>query len=250
MLRIALCLSLLLAMVGCGTVGPVQPLLKALPKGVNNVTLQQKGTALLLAWDIPTRNQDDTVLTDLAGFAVYKSNYDLARGCPECRPPKSLLRKIDLAYYRSNNRNSARIYLWDSAVEEDSGYRYKIVPYTAEGHEGSAVLIHRPCFSGPYPVSQLDAQGLDRQVRLSWLAAEEERQGVELLGYNVYRRSGKEYFAVAPLNEKPITATSYDDLNVENNKDYTYAVRTVIAIGDQKLESSLSDEVVARAGRP
>ncbi len=250
MLRVTLLLSLLLTMVGCGTVGPVQPLQKSLPKAVNNATLHQKGTALLLAWDIPTRNQDDSALTDLTGFAVYKSDYDLARGCPECRPPKHLLRKIDLAYYRSNNRSSQRIYLWDSAVEEETGYSYKIVPYTVAGHEGGAVLLHRACFTSAPAVNQLTAQGLDRQARLMWLAAEENRQGIDLLGYNIYRRSGKDYFAVMPLNEQPITGTSYEDLNVENDSDYTYAVRTVIAIGDLQLESALSDEAVARPLRP
>lgn len=250
MLRVALLISLMLTMVGCGTVGPVQPRQKALPKAVNHATLQQKGLALLLAWDIPTSNQDDSVLTDLAGFAVYKADYDLARGCPECRPPKNLLRKIDLAYYRSNNRSSQRIYLWDSAVEEETGYSYKIVPYTADGHEGAATLLHRPCFTNAAAVSQLAAQGLDRQIRLTWLAAEEDRQGIELLGYNVYRRSGNDYFAPMPLNEQPIAGTGYDDLNVENDNDYTYALRTVIAIDDLQLESALSVEAVARPRRP
>lgn len=250
MLRVALLLSLLLATGGCGTVGPVQPLQKALPAAVSNATLQQKGAALLLAWDIPTSNQDGSALVDLAGFAVYKSDYDLARGCPECRPPKNLLRKIDLAYYRSNNRNSRRIYLWDSAVEEEVGYSYKIVPYTAAGHEGGAILLHRPCFTNASAVTELTAQGLDRQIRLKWLAAEEHRQGIDLLGYNIYRRSGKDYFAATALNEQPIAATSYNDLNVENDSDYTYAVRTVIAIGDEQLESALSVEAVARPRRP
>lgn len=250
MLRGALFILLLLTLVGCGTVGPVQPLQKALPQAVNNATVQQKGLALLLAWDIPTSNQDDSALTDLAGFAVYKTDYDLAKGCPECRPPKTLLRKIDLDYYRSSNRNSQRIYLWDSAVEEETGYSYKIVPYTDAGHEGGATLLHRACFTTASAVTELSAQGLDNQVRLTWIAAEENRQGIELLGYNIYRRSGKEYFATQPNNEQPITATGYDDLNVENGKDYTYAVRTVIAIGDLQLESTLSAEAIARPNRP
>jgi hypothetical protein len=250
MFRGILLVALLLTMMGCGTVGPVQPLLKSLPQGVENVTLAQKGAALLLAWDIPTRNQDDTPLTDLAGFAIYKSDYDLARGCPECRPAKNLLRKVDLAYYRSNNRQSQRVYLWDSAVEEEMGYRYKIVPYTADGHEGAAVLVHRPYFTSAYPPLELSGVGLDSQVRLTWSATSETRQGVVLLGYNVYRRSGKAYFSAEPLNTEPIAATSYDDLNVTNTTEYTYAVRTVVAIGEQQLESAFSTEVMVTPHRP
>lgn len=242
--------ALLLTVSGCGKVGPVQPLQKALPQAAANLSLQQKGTALLLAWDIPTLNQDGSPLEDLEGFAVYKSDYDLAKGCPECRPPQNLLRQVDLAYYRSTNRSSDRIYLWDSAVEEEVGYRYKVVPYTSSGHEGKSVLIHRACFSAPYPPFDLTAEGLDQQVRLRWAAAEEERQGVELIGYNLYRRSGSDYFAPEPLNTEPLTGLSYDDFKVNNGTEYRYAVRTVVKIGDQQLESTLSSMVTVEPKRP
>lgn len=236
---------LLLALVaviaaGCGKMGPVQPLQKELPAPVANVSLQQKGTALLLSWDIPTKNQDGSPLEDLKGFNIYKSDYDLAKGCPECRPPKNLLRQVDLAYYRSSNRNSDRIHLWDSAVEEETGYRYKIVPYTEQGHDGESVLLHRPCFTAPYPPAELNGRGLDKQVRLNWEAALEDRQGAELIGYNIYRRSGSDYFAATPLNAEPLTVLKYDDFKVKNGTEYSYAVRSLIKIGDQQLESSLS----------
>ncbi|MCD6526633.1 MAG: hypothetical protein J7K75_06565 [Desulfuromonas sp.] len=246
----ALLVSVLLAVSGCGNVGPVKPLQKALPQAVDNVSLQQKGNALLLSWDIPTQNQDGSPLEDLEGFAIYKSDYDLAKACPECRPPKNLLRQVDLAYYRSSNRDSNRIHLWDSAVEEDSGYRYKIVPYTKGGHNGESVLLHRPCFTAPFPPAELSGEGLDKQVRLNWLAADEERQGAELLGYNLYRRSGTEYFAAKPLNTELITALNYDDFQVKNGTEYSYALRTVIRIGEQQLESSLSAMVTVQPVRP
>ena len=243
-------LLLVITLAGCGNVGPVQPLQKTLPEAVSNVTLQQKGTALLLSWDIPTHNQDGSELNNLDGFAIYKSDYDLAKGCPECRPPKNLLRKVDLSYYRSGNRSSDSIYLWDSVVEEETGYRYKIVPYTSDGRDGNITLVHRPCFTAPYPPTNLGGIGLDRQARLSWQAAEETRQGVQLLGYNIYRRSGSNYFNPNPLNDKPLTTLCYDDLNVENNTNYSYALRTVITIGERQLESPLCTEAQVLPKRP
>lgn len=245
-----LALIMLVTLTACGNVGPVQPLLKTLPKGAEAVTLEQKGSALLLSWDIPTQNQDGTALTNLAGFAIYKSDYDLAKGCPECRPPQNLYRKIDLAYFRSNNRNSKKIYLWDNAVEEEMGYRYKIVPYTSDDLSGASTLIHRPCFTPPDATSNLDATGLDRQIRLSWTPASETRQGVQLIGYNVYRRSGDNYFGATPLNATPVTSHSYEDLKVKNDLLYHYALRSVIAIGEQTLESSFSAEIAVEAKRP
>lgn len=243
-------LIMLVTLTACGNVGPVKPLLKTLPKGAESVTLEQKGSALLLSWEIPTLNQDGTPLTNLAGFAIYKSDYDLAKGCPECRPPQNLYRKIDLAYFRSNNRNSEQIHLWDNAVEEEIGYRYKIVPYTHDDLTGTSILIHRPCFTPPDAASNLDATGLDHQVRLNWDAASETRQGIQLIGYNVYRRSGKSYFSATPLNAAPLTTLNYEDLKVENDTLYHYAVRSVIAIGEHQLESSFSAEVAVEAKRP
>nr|WP_320115062.1 hypothetical protein [uncultured Desulfuromonas sp.] len=246
-LIVVLCLT---ALAACGKVGPVKPLQKALPSAVNNATLDQKGNALLLAWNIPITNQDGSALDNLKGFDVYRSDYDLAKGCPECRPPKNLLRQVDLAYYQSTNRNSKRIYLWDSAVEEELGYRYRIVPITTEGHAGAELLIHRPCYSAPYPPMELSGEALDKQVRLSWAPAEETRQGVTIVGYNIYRRSGDNYFAAQPLNDTPVVETAYEDFQVSNDTLYSYAVRTVIVLADQRLESPLSSPINLKPQRP
>ncbi len=249
MLRFALLLIFIVTLTSCGTVGPVKPLLKTLPQAVDNATLQQKGAALLLAWNIPTHNQDGSELSDLAGFAVYKVDYELD-GCPDCRVPKTLLRKIDLAYYRSSNRSSKRIYLWDSVVDEEMGYRYKIVPYTTAGLDGEAVLINRACFTVPFAPDEVVAIGLDQQVRLKWQAADNVRQGVELVGYNIYRRSGSSYFAPQPVNKKPITVAVFNDMDVKNGTEYGYAVRSVIAIDGQQLESSFSAKAMVTPHRP
>jgi len=246
-LTIMICLTLLVA---CGKVGPVKPLQKALPSAVNNATLDQKGNALLLAWDIPTTNQDGSPLNNLKGFDIYRSDYNLAKGCPECRPPKNLLRQVDLAYYQSTNRNSKRIFVWDSGVEEEVGFRYRIVPITIEGHAGAEILIHRPCYSAPYPPMDVSGEALDKQVRLSWSAAEESRQGVTIVGYNIYRRSGDNYFAAQPINDTPVIETAYEDFQVNNGTLYTYAVRTVIDLADQRLESPLSSPINLKPQRP
>lgn len=245
-----LVLVAVLALTGCGNVGPVQPLLKTLPKAAAAITLEQKGNALLLSWQIPTQNQDGTALTDLAGFAVYKSDYDLAKGCPECRPPKNLYRNVDLAYFRSNNRNSDRIYIWDNAVDEETGYRYKIVPYTTKGFDGIGALVHRPCYTPPDSPTNIVSTGLDRQARISWDAASETRPETQLLGYNLYRRSGDSYFSATPINDTLLTNPSYEDSTVENDSVYHYAVRSVITIGEHQLESTFSTEVEVEPKRP
>lgn len=248
-----LIVSLLLAVLsgaGCGKKGPVQALRLALPAAVSGVELAQKGNALLLSWLIPTANQDGSPLTDLAGFKVYKTDYDLAKGCPECRPPQQLLRDIDLDYYRSSHRQSQRILLWDNVVEEDNGYRYLIIPYTASGQFGPGFTIHRPCYAPPLPPAEIAGSGLDQQVRLQWSAAEDSRQGIEWLGYNIYRRSADQYFEAQPLNDAPVAALNYDDFNVSNEGDYSYALRSVVRLGEQVLESQLSPQVAVQPRRP
>ncbi|MBN2644912.1 MAG: hypothetical protein JXR59_05495 [Desulfuromonadaceae bacterium] len=236
----------LISLSGCGKKGPVVPLKEALPKAPQHLALSQKGTALLLGWEIPTLNQDGTPLEDLKEFAIYKTDYALEKGCPECRTPNRLLRSIDVAWYHSSHPDSRRLYLWDSAVEEDTGYRYRIVPLNSNGHAGADVTIHRPCYLPPPPPVAVQGEGHDRQVLLRWqetLPAEGEE---EWLGYNIYRRSGDSYFGVQPLNDKPLAATYYEDLTVENNRSYDYAVRSVIRVNGFIVESALSSSVTVR----
>ena len=77
----------------------------------------------------------------------------------------------------------------------------------------------------------------DKRVDLSW----EPVEGAT--GYNIYRRGEDEPFPLRPLNREPLTVTQYTDLNVENEKNYIYSVRTVRRVVKTDVEGKGSQDV-------
>lgn len=236
---------------GCGKKGPVMPLKQPLPAAPERFAVAQKGDRFLLAWDIPRYNQQGTALTDLEGFKIYKMTYDPVRDCPECRDTSILLRQVSLEYLQEVHRSGDRLYLWDADLEPGFGYQYKVVPYNRSGRDGAPVQERRLFLSSPLPPQKFAATGHDRLVRLRWEAVVDERQGVEPLGYRVYR-----WQTGTPLFLKPITLeflgeTSYEDFDLKNGQTYFYAVSTVVRIQGNVVESALSQtvEAVPREGQ-
>lgn len=224
------------------------PLEARLPAAPSQISLSQRGSSLLLAWDIPVYNQDGSELKDLKHFDIYRIDYDPEEGCPECRNPQYLLQRVDVDFYQSKNRNSKRIYMWDHFVEAGNGYRYRIVPITQEERPGADATIHRPCFRAPEPPAALSARSSDRQVILSWDAP--ARKDENLAGYNIYRSKSDDYFGTRPLNRKPLSATTYEDLNLSNHTTYRYTVRSVAMKGKYMFESNALPAVEATPAPP
>jgi len=237
------CLALLLC-AACGKKGPVRPLLKPLPEAPA-AEARQQGGAVLLSWTIPTSNQDGTPLTDLQGFIVYRMDYDPEEGCPDCREPSAVLREIDLDYLQGAVRIENRLIMRDSETEVGRGYRYRVVPLTTGGLSGAGTSLSLPLSAPPLPPENLQAEGHDRLIRLTWSPAGPEAT------YNLYRQAAGEPTPMTPLNRQALTEPSYDDFAVENDKTYVYSVRTVDRVAGHPVESDPSPplETVPVPGR-
>jgi predicted small lipoprotein YifL len=246
-----LLLFLITTATGCGRKGPVRPALLPLPAAPENIALQQRGDSLLLAWELPARNQDGSPLTDLQGFRVLRMRFAAGKDCPECRDTSTLLQEIDLEYLRQARRIGNRLYLRDGDLQPGFGYRYRIVPFTRAGHEGEAATIQGSYLSPPPAPTGLVASGLDRMARLQWQGVAEERPEAETLGYRVYRRLDDQLFPPQSVNRQPLIEPLFDDFGLENGRLYHYSVTTVVRIGDLTMESALSESAAAvpEAGR-
>lgn len=240
-LILALLFQALLA--GCGTKGPVQPLSQPVPAAPSEITLHQQGDGLLLSWSLPRRNQDGSELTDLAGFRIYRQSFDPEEDCPDCRDNAPLWRLVELDYLGHAQRRKGRLFLLDNGLEPGLGYSYKVVPFNRWGQDGPPIERRQTLAVPPPAPAAPKAERQNNGLLLSWQAAEPP-EGMELLGYQVYRRRPGRAFGAAPRNEKLLSQPRFADSGFETDRSYVYAIRIVVRQADQVLESSLSDTLV------
>ncbi len=89
----------------------------------------------------------------------------------------------------------------------------------------------------------MKAEAGNGQIALQWNAPALPA-GMELLGYNLYRRQAKRPFPIVPLNAKPLQKTSLLDRGLDNGRAYEYRVSALVVSGTQQLESMASPGVL------
>ena len=83
MKTIILIWTILLLAMGCAKKGPPVPWDSIVPKRIVDLEATPREGRLLLEWTSPKENTDKSVLTDLAGFQILRSEGILIGG--ECR---------------------------------------------------------------------------------------------------------------------------------------------------------------------
>jgi len=228
---------------GCGKKGPVRPKLTTLPEAPKQVTLLQQGMLFVLGWTIPEKHEDGSKVEDLTGFRIKRLTYDATDGCPTCRDPQTEVAEIELQYPDPAQRVGKRMYWRDLDIRPGTGYRYAIVPLTIGGHETPAAMVNLAAVQPPPAPTDLRAEAGDARVSLKWQAPELP-QGLELVGYNLYRRYAKRAFPIIPLNQEPLQETSLLDRGLDNGKAYEYRVSALFRAEGQLLESMASPGVL------
>ncbi|ORJ57653.1 hypothetical protein B5V00_12830 [Geothermobacter hydrogeniphilus] len=231
----------------CGHKAAPMPLLKPLPKAVENLSVRQLGAAMRVSWQAPKTNQDGTPITDLDHFAVYRMSYDPADDCLECRDTSTLLRDVDPDFPGDVQVVDGRYFLIDRQdLLAGRGYQYRVSAVTNGGYPGVPAKIRRPYLQPPTAPKELSATSLERFIRLKWQPVQPV-EGMTLLGYHLYRATGSAPLALSPLNATPELETGYDDFTITVGSSYRYAVRAVWKRDDTELESELSNLVTVPA---
>jgi len=239
-LALLIIISLTLTMMaGCGKKGPVRPKLDTLPEVPKEVTVQQQGMLFVLGWTIPEKHQDGTAVEDLTGFRIKRLTYDGAQGCPTCRDPQTEVAEIELKHPDPAQLIGKRLYWRDLDIRPGTGYRYAIAPLTIGGHETPAALAHLAAVQPPPAPTNLRTEAGDARVSLQW-DAPELPDGMELIGYNLYRRHAKRAFPIIPVNKEPLQETQLLDRGLDNGRAYEYRVSALVRVADQILESMAS----------
>ena len=234
---------------GCGVKGPVTRLPQPRPSAPADMTLHQSGDDLLLSWELPRTNQDGSELTDLAAFRVYRQQFEPDEDCPDCRNDLTLWRLVELDYLRHAQLRGRRLYLTDRGLQAGQGYRYKVVPYNRWGASGAYVEQRQVLATPPPAPRALQARPSADGLQLSWQAPAELPEGMELLGYQLYRRRPGQTFGPAPRNRELLNQPRFEDSNFEAGRSYVYAVRTIVMQNGRVLESALSNTLVVTPRR-
>jgi hypothetical protein len=213
---------LLVLLSGCAKKAPPAPWDSIVPKRIVDLVATPREGRLLLEWTVPKENTDKTPLTDLAEFKVLRSEGvlvgDECRGCGE-KPRVVYEMKLTKESFVPGKRKA----LFFEDQEPRRVYVYEVVSINQRGYPGSpsnpvTVYWDHP----PQAPGMVMTERGDKRVELSWNSVE------GATGYNVYRRTeGEEGFPLNPLNRKPLNATQYTDLNVQNDIKYIYSVRSV-----------------------
>jgi hypothetical protein len=230
---------LIAMIVGCGKKGPVRPKLATLPAAPENVTLRQQGNLFVLGWAIPTENQDGSHIEDLSGFRIKRLTYAAEDGCPTCREPQLEVAEIDLRYLGNTQQVGNRFYWRDLDIRPGNGYRYAILPLMVGGQEGPGATVHLAVMQPPPTPTNLQVAAGDKQVALEWQRPALP-QGMQLVGYNLYRRQAKRSFSIIPVNTQPLQTNTLLDRGLDNGRAYEYRVSTLVRVGEQLLESTAS----------
>jgi len=226
---------------------PVSPDL-VLPAPVRDFTLSQEGESLVLRWGIPRENQLGQPLTQLEGFRVYRCAMAGTSAAGGCAPDFILLAEIDLVYPKVGEVQGDRVAYRDANLEPGKTYSYRVAAYGPKGDLGawSRVLSHAWGILPRAPGAPTVEAG-DREVGLAWPEVTTLQNGAplrDLAGYAIYRQTDRE--AWRRLNPAPLVATTYQDVAVKNEVEYTYKIRSVRRLGDYTLESLDSPGRTAR----
>ncbi len=209
------------------------------------ITGFQRGSEVILSWQMPARNASDSSLLNIARIDVYRLAEPLTA-------PQSIA-EVDFA---SRSIVIASIPIQDSDfglktltyrdtlqfAGQPVRLRYAIRYVNSAGQRAafSNFFLYEPTARVASVPSELAASVRQDAIHLTWQAPTANIDGstpANILGYNVYR-SGSKTEAAKLLNPEPVIDTNFADQTFEFEKDYFYFVSAISAgTGGTPLES-------------
>jgi hypothetical protein len=246
----AILAAVLALLPACGRKGPPLPPRPVVPSAVGNLRAEPREAGIILSWTRPTLNTDNSPLTDLLEFRLFRAT--LALGT-RAAPPSAF---SFLATVRADAPKNAGVQGSLYVYRDEAGgkglptghqYRYRVQALNRRGEAGASsadVAVDFPA-APPAPVG-LRAIAGDGTVELEWQAPSAAPPGDgSVKGYNVYRGLASGTYGPEPVNGRPVTGTRFRDVGVQNETTYHYVVRSVANDQPPWRESVDSTEVSA-----
>lgn len=237
-LPVGLAVASLLTLSGCGKKGPLVYPDLLVPEAPQAVQLEQRGTSLLLSFNMPAKDRRGRSLQQPIVMQVQRRelNPDERGECGECPKDYQPALRIDPEFPAPAQKYGNRIVLQDADVRHGKRYQYRLVAVGGDGEAGVAAETMRAMVCSAPSAPRVDAKTLHGGVIVLEMQGELP-DNAELVGYAIYRAAGDEPLPFQPLTITPGTA-SYHDRDAQPGVRYRYAVRMVLKRWDDLLISS------------
>ena len=242
--RSTLVVGFSLISVACGKKGPLIYPDMLVPAAPTAVTVLQSGSAVKLQFVIPDKDLAGRPVQGVSGVKISKRTAEIDQNvCRSCLTDYLLFRTLYLDHLPANTqRFGNRLIVLDGDVNAGNLYSYRVVPFTADGVDGTSSLIAEARVIAPLPAPDLKIESFPTEVKLQISSA--PMLAGSLHGYNLYRWTATVPRSYQPLNKEPLKGKEYVDSTLERDEKYHYAVRELIILPSGSMaESAESNEV-------
>lgn len=243
--RSALIVGFSLMATACGRKGALIYPDMLVPAAPAAVTAQQSGSSVKLQFALPDKDRAGRSLQGVAGVRISKraAETDQRDVCRSCMADYRLFRTLYLEHLPSTTqRFGSRLVVLDSDVSAGNTYSYSIVPFTADGVDGTSSPAVDVRMAPPLPAPVLKIESLPTEVKIQ-ISIPPLIAG-RLLGYNLYRSSGAAARSYQPLNREPLQGNEYVDGALERGVKYRYSARTLIMQASGGIAESVESDWV------
>ncbi|MBF0530384.1 MAG: fibronectin type III domain-containing protein, partial [Deltaproteobacteria bacterium] len=236
----------------CGLKAPPLPAESALPERVQDVAYRfSEEERLIITFRPPEKNRRGLPLKDLGGFYVDRAEDQLRPGfCSTC--PVSYRRHFQVpATTPPPLKNVAEVtYTVEDRLKPGYSYRYRITAHNRAGEfDPDRATIVTINYDRPgQPPERLEAHAENHIVYLKWSTPGNLIDGrtlVDLAGYDLYRRLPGQGWQKLNIGG-PWGQNTYEDIQVDNEHEYEYRVRTVRNLSGTLIDGPASGLVSAR----
>jgi hypothetical protein len=250
LLPFAFCL-LLISLPGCGKIGDPLPPIPSAPLIVDDLSVAQEGTQLVLQLPIVRsprsprlqridvyrliESANDPLGVTQEQFSANATIIDSILG-EEVPLERSIITKNDVLDFK----NGAR----------DLRYRYAVRLVTSAGAAAdfSNYALITPLFDLASPPSGFKAELKEKEIEITWDAPKTNENGTSpanVVAYNIYR--SVENGALIKLNDEPLQDPRYVDTRFEFGKKYEYVLRALSTLTN---DASINNAIESNASKP
>jgi hypothetical protein len=240
---------LMIGLLSCGKkTNPIVPV-KVLPQKVEHLDYQIKGKSLLVSWDIPQKNTDGSPLRDLKGFKLLKGEWPTQEFCLTCPDRFQETLWIDLKGPELPDITIApeEVRLTLNRLRPGYTYVFQVIAVTKKDLASEQSRTLRVAWDLPLmPPIDLGAKPVQQGLEVFWDRPKALVDGSPpegLVGYVLYRRTGKGPWISLNTHDKPIEKTDFIDSDLQEGTTYTYRVKALRRIQEYYLESESSEEL-------